>query len=69
MKDRSILRKSASEGNVRKANVRKFYWSIIVIMIAPALFQGNVLPSVAVAANQGMRAQIFASVTQKCAKH
>lgn len=45
------------------------YWSIIVIMIAPAIFQGNVLPSVAVVANQGMRAQIFASVTQKCAKH
>lgn len=40
-----------------------------MIMIAPAIFQGNVLPSVTVAANQGMRAQIFASVTQKCAKH
>ena len=39
-----------------------------MIMIAPAIFQGVVLPSVAVAANQGKRAQTFVNVTQKCAK-
>ena len=37
-------------------------------MIAPAIFQGIVLPSVAVAANQGKRAQTFAKETPKCAK-
>ena len=35
-------------------------------MIAPAIFQGIVLPSVAIAANHGKRAQTFANVTQKC---
>ena len=36
-------------------------------MIAPAIFQGIILSSVAVAANQGKCAQTFANVTQKCA--
>ena len=37
-------------------------------MIAPVIFEGIVLPSVAVAANQGKRAQTFANVMQKCTK-
>ena len=38
-----------------------------MVMIAPAIFQGIILSSVAVAANQGKCAQTFANVTQKCA--
>ena len=38
-------------------------------MIAPAILQGIVVPSVAVAANQSKRGKAFANVTQKCAKH
>ena len=39
-----------------------------MIMIGPAIFQGIVLPSVAVASNQGKRVQTLVNVTQKCAK-
>ena len=39
-----------------------------MIMIAPAIFQGIDLPSVAVAANQGKCAQTFVNIRQKCAK-
>ena len=39
-----------------------------MIIIAATIFQGIVLPSIAVAANQSKRAQTFANVTRKCAK-
>ena len=37
-------------------------------MIAAAIFQGNVLPNVAVIANQDKRGQTFAFIMRKCAK-
>ena len=37
-------------------------------MVTPAIFQGIVLPSIAIAANQGNRTQTFGNVMQKCAK-
>ena len=39
-----------------------------MIMVAPAIFQGIVLPSAAVAVNKGKRAQTLVNVTQKCVK-
>ena len=43
-------------------------WNIIEIMTAPTIFQGIVVPSVAVGANQGKCVQTFANVIQKCEK-
>ena len=62
MKNIKILRQSARKGNARKAKVREF-WNIIVIMIAPAIFQGIVLPSVAL---QQIRASLHRRNAEVC---
>ena len=69
MKDIKNLRKSARKGNATKGKGSfDIFWNNVAIMIARAILQEIFLTSVAVAANQGTRAQTFANVTQKCGK-
>ena len=70
MKDTNILQQSAKKGNTTEAKVRKILYLLEYYCDYDCTcnFLGIVLPSVAVAANQGKRVQTFANVTQKCPK-
>ena len=70
MKDLKFYSKVQEKETLEKLKYGNFdiYCNIVVIMVAPAIFQGIVLPSAAVAANQGKHAQTFVDVTQKCVK-